>query len=235
MTTRSRIFVIALGYAAPIAALACVVQLSRQSTVPLHRLLRDPLAVTDASPLIGAVSNLGIVCWSAAMGVALFLSCLPNTSAAARRFFRGFGGLTLLLVMDDLFQIDEDIFPKYVGPEQWVLATYGVLATLLLLCNRRFILSHAYGHLVAALAFFAVSLAVDARDPAAADATAFLIEDGAKLLGIVAWTMFIAAVGVAEVNGRSAIATAQHPAGATRSPGMTGRQRSGPGKRAVLL
>lgn len=222
--TRSTYFLIALAYAAPLAVLACTVHLSALRNVPLHQLLRDPLAVARLPYYVGAISNLGVVCWSASLGVALFLACLRNVAPAARRFFMCFGALTCLLVMDDLYQLHEEVIPKYGGHDQALLGAYGLLAALLLLGNRRFILSHPYGHLVAALAFFATSVAFDAFNPGVPYALGVLIEDGAKLLGIVAWAVFTVVVGVAEVNGRSVLTEAAAPVSGAYAAGTTARR-----------
>jgi len=185
-----------------VALLALIAVASRAVDVEIEVLTQDPLAVLDAHPLVGFLSNLGIVTWSATVGV-----CLMATIALRRRggddeavrFFAASGALTVLLVLDDLFQVHEDLLERVLGRGQTLLIlAYIVLVGLYVWRFRRTLQATGYVVLVVAGVFFAVSIAADllpailsfVTNTARYPEVSHLIEDGSKFLGIALWLAF---------------------------------------------
>ena len=156
----------------------------------LAEFTRDPAATTGAHPLLGVVSNIGVLCWCAT-AVACFLSAAVLHRQASRSRLRPFlfsaGLLTSVLLFDDLFML-HDWFVVYElqMDEKLLFAVYGLMLATFLVRFRDVILSSQYVLLELALGFFAISLAMDALAPETLRMQ-HLYEDGAKLLGIVSW------------------------------------------------
>lgn len=74
-------------------------------------------------------------------------------------------------------------------PERMAYVLYGVCVLAFLLRFRVKILQHDY--LLLALALFALSVTLDLLQPEGIDI--FLVEDGAKMTGILSWTAFFLA------------------------------------------
>lgn len=183
-------------YVAVVAPVAiAVVAASTQPWLPPSHLLRDSQVVAglhgDTSPAYGLLSNLGILAIAVASGMAL-LGWL-----VARRAGDDLGPLlawsfwlSLAFVLDDLLLLHEA-----ASSASWtgiaIAAGYGV-AFLVYLARFQDVARQRLdsGLLLMAIGAFAVSAAVDLL----VDATqaSVLIEDGAKLLGIVAWSVFVA-------------------------------------------
>jgi hypothetical protein len=183
-------------YIAVIAPVAIAVgAAATQPWLPPSHLLRDSQVVAglhgDTSPAYGLLSNLGILTIAVASGMAL-LGWL-----VARRAGDDLGpllawslSLGLAFVLDDLLLLHEA-----ASSASWtgiaIAASYGVAFLVYLARFRDVVGQRLDGGLpLMAIAAFAGSAAVDLLvDPTQASV---LIEDGAKLLGIVAWSVFVA-------------------------------------------
>jgi len=192
--------ILALTLAGSVGLFAACIAGARWAGVPVDWLLRDPLAVVEAHPLTGFVSNLGIVLWSAASGI-----CLLTAAVLRRRgddpesasFFLWSGVMTAVLALDDLYQ-----FHEVIGPSSLHLAQRGIYLIYLagvaayLFRFRRRILATDWLLLVLAGAMFAVSLGADLLPEALREGpiepVTDLVEDGAKFVGIVLWLAFFA-------------------------------------------
>lgn len=175
----------------PVALLLAVVAaFALKGRIPVSALMADPLAVAGDLPVYtGIVSTIEGLLWCATAAVCLF------TVAVARRkrstsplgLLAAAGAVSALLLADDVFLFHDDVFPHYLGvDEAQVFAAYGVLVTLVVVAFRKTILGTDYLLLAIALGAFAMSIGVDqyeAFDP-------ILLEDGAKLVGIVTWAAY---------------------------------------------
>jgi hypothetical protein len=192
-----------LLYAVALVPAALVLVLvSVQQLVPVDHLTRDPMVVVGKTGIgkayYGMLSNLGILAWSAAVGAGMLGAAALYRSGRARKkaAFLAFGAaLGAMLAVDDLFMIHES---RYFGGERVLLAIYGA-ATLgyLALFWKNILISLGGGLLLLALGLFALSLSVDLIvDEAAMTPLLWIVEDGAKFLGITTWAtfQFIAAV-----------------------------------------
>jgi hypothetical protein len=172
----------------PIVALLVLVIIAVFSLhIPLSSFTRDMASIAHVHPLLGVVSNVGILLWCATAVICLFSRSLLRQHGlyAQARFMLWAGLMTLVLLVDDLFMIHEYIAPVHfnVG-EKVVLASYAVAAGAYLLSHRRLILAANYQLLAAAMVLFSASMLVDI-----ADGLGWwrLGEDGFKILGIASW------------------------------------------------
>jgi hypothetical protein len=191
---------------------------SRVAQFPLERALSDPLDQADAHPLLGFVSNLGILAWAGAAGVCLVAALVLRSSTEpehveARRFFRASGVLTMLLVLDDTFQVHETIVPNLLGRGQtFILIGYVLVVAAYVWRFRASLLAAEWIVFALSGACFAISIGIDLLPVAVSllpgdaaidtEASAYefvshLVEDGGKFVGIVLWLAFYAGAAAA--------------------------------------
>jgi hypothetical protein len=171
---------------------------------PIGDLTRDPSAVLDGPAYIGFVSNVGIVVWT--LGASACLLAALVLEGPIRWPFVWGGLLTAWLLADDLFLLHESYFNQVHLPEQAAPVIYTVAIVAYGYVYRDFLRRHGVWLLPIAFGLFAISGALDVTLDADSP---FLIEDGAKLFGIVTWTVFftLAAVRELRVGTRPAEAT----------------------------
>jgi len=173
-----------------------------RSAVSLDDLLRDPSATARLPWYTGAFSIVGVMVWTACAAICLF-GYLATRGAAARgaqrrrgRFLLLAGGLTALLALDDALVLHEELVPRLLHLHPFVLFGIYAGAVLLLVVRFRRVLARSNWLLLGmALACFAVSLAADLLDPRLSHAIGgdrqTLLEDAAKLCGVVLWTGYL--------------------------------------------
>ena len=154
---------------------------------------RDPLALTEAPPYYGLLSNIGVILWSSSVSLCLLARYLfIRKDPEFSRFMLASAGLTLLLLTDDLFQLHELVYPQLLGiPEIAIYIIYGILTLAYLTRFRLFIIRTPGVILILGGALFAASIGIDVffeSIPFQAE-----LEDGAKFLGILSWTYAFAA------------------------------------------
>lgn len=160
------------------------------------RFTLDPAVLAGFHPLLGVVSNVSVLLWAAAATICLFTAAVLRSAEREpeyRLFLFSAGILTTWLLLDDFFLFHEWLLPNYLGvPQAVVLAAYVGLFCLFLLRFVGLILRTGYLPLALALSFFAMSLAIDQlpREWFSALNFLYLVEDGAKLLGIVGWLAY---------------------------------------------
>jgi hypothetical protein len=175
-----------------VLVLAVALAGSRLAGVDFGEVSRDIAVIHDAHPLTGALSMFGVLLWCAAACASLTAGLAARDVATrVRLFLFGSAALSAWLMLDDGFMIHEMIAPVHlhVG-EVWVIAGLGMACAAWLACFRRVIAATRFGMLVLAFALLGASLAADlvlGRWLAVGEATGFLLEDGAKWLGIVCW------------------------------------------------
>lgn len=154
---------------------------------------RDPLATTGSVVYQGSVSNLGVLIWSAAGVVCFFGYTLFRPSfrrGHVPRFILTAGFVTTMFVLDDLYLLHERLFPRIGIPEKVVYIAYVVILAGLLHVFRSLIAETNFLFLVLALAGFTMSIGWDIVEPLYPQYHLYLLEDGAKFFGIVAWTTY---------------------------------------------
>jgi hypothetical protein len=183
------------AYVPALLVLLAVVVLRLTAGVPMAVLTRDPSQVTGTTPLLGAVSSLGMVLWAGTGSVCLFVAAVLRRRRAGAapwtRFFAVAGVLTFWLLADDLFLLHDVVFPDYFHLDERLLyLIYGGLMVAFLLGFLRRIRESDYPVLLLALGFFALSLGFDVLTDWMTLPGEFLLEDGCKFLGIVGWATY---------------------------------------------
>jgi len=166
--------------------------------IPIGKLTRDPTAVMRAPFYIGIFSQIGIFFWSATAAICMFSAKLISKSSDFKRFLFVSGLLTLLLGFDDVFLLHESVFPYLGIHEKVVYVTYVGLVLFYLVKFYPTILQTKYIFLVMALGFFALSVIFDKSSIPGINP--YLLEDGAKMFGIVSWMVYFFSVGTIAVN-----------------------------------
>jgi hypothetical protein len=173
----------------PVLALLIVAVIAARSLhVPVASLTRDMAALAHVHPLIGVVSNVGVLLWCATAAICLFSRNVLRQQGrhVEARFLLWAGILTSGLLLDDLFMIHEYIAPVHFHVnEKVILACHAGGFGAYLLSHRRLILADNYQLLAAAMVLFAASVLVDISD--GHGWLSNLAEDGFKLLGIASW------------------------------------------------
>lgn len=205
-------------------AVLLIMAISIEADISFGIFTRDPMAVAEGKPYFGLLSNVGILFWCAATTLCFFISSLIQDAASqpSRRFFIMSGLFTLLLLLDDLFLLHEDVLPHSLGIRQrYVLLLYLLLALLYLVSYWKVIFSKHPVVMTVALALFALSLTEDAL-ALAPERWRYLLEDGAKLFGIVSWFNYFVLVCREEVQ-RCIVNSPKFSPAQTTHPSRPGR------------
>lgn len=180
MTTR----VILAAVGAGLLVIAAVAAASVVLDVPPETFTRDPAALAPGLPFYGgSVSLLSAVVWGAVAALSGFVAWAG--SHRLRRPLALLGALAALLLADDALMLHESVGPRLGIPDELWYLLYAAVAGLLAWHLRR---DGRTGHGVAFLAggaLLAFSVGVDSLN--VETSVAFLVEDGAKLLGALLW------------------------------------------------
>jgi hypothetical protein len=181
-----------IAYAPAVLLLAAAALQAQRKHLPISFFVSDVVTTADLPFYAGIVSNVGVLLWTVAAVAALFAGSVLRVRGNDRRlagFLLGSGGFSALLAVDDLFLVHESVAPYYVGiPQNVVLGTYGVLAIAGLVAFADTIRQTDYQLFALAVVFLGLSVAID--QASALLSREVLWEDGAKLLGIVAWCLY---------------------------------------------
>ena len=171
-----------------VLGLAGMATVGLQERGPVEDLLLDPSVVGRGLWYGGLVTSIGIMIWTVAAGAsfgAAYISWLVGRSAAATTMAAA-SGITALLLLDDVFLLHSNVVPGMTGlPKVTLVLVEGVLVVAWWSKFSREIVRMRWELLLAAGVGFATSVAVDQL----ADGEGvgpLLVEDGAKLLGILA-------------------------------------------------
>ena len=168
-----------------------IITLSSMQGVSPDVLTRDPVAIAQLPAYSGMFSQIGLLLWSASAAICLFSSkLLANhiSFSKLRRFLFVSGLLTLMVGLDDVFLLHEDVFPSMGIPEKIVFGVYGISILFYLLKLFPILLKTEYAFFLVALVCFGGSIFLDVILPPGLHYIA--LEDGAKLVGIVFWTIY---------------------------------------------
>lgn len=165
-----------------------------QTAVPLRNLFLDPAYLTGSPWYTGALSNLGIMVWTAAVvfaGAGAWVARRIGRESAAR--FLAFGAFaTLVLALDDVFALHASVLREILGGSRaasQVVVVLPVMAWLVLFWAD--IQRTRSALLFMAFASLGGSVMVDVVGGASGDSS-LLLEDGMKFLGILAWLQYFA-------------------------------------------
>jgi len=162
--------------------------------IPFMKFTADPATVFGYNPLFGYISNLGIILWAACVGVCFLSAGILNAhkgEGQSVRFLLAFGGLTVILMLDDLFMFHESLAPNYLNiSEKWVILAYGVYTMFCFYHFRRLILNNDFRFLIFAMAALGSSVVVDQISSRFYFPGEYFVEDGLKFIGIAAWLSY---------------------------------------------
>jgi len=181
--------------------IGAVVAISYWFDVPFGDLTRDPADIFNTAFYVGFLSQAFIFLWAATGAVALFAGAiLPNRTVAPdqKAFLLASGLLTMFLGADDAFLIHDKILPRIGVPEIITFALYIGLVFLYLVRFRSLISKTDYVLIVLSGVFFAISIVVDLLEPGFLPL--YLVEDAAKLAGILCWLAYFVRVAASTVS-----------------------------------
>lgn len=165
---------------------------------------RDPLAIAragdDATAVhTGWLSNGGVLVWAAAAGAALMAGRTGLPSRPARMLLCA-GVISGGLVADDLFELHEQVVPRLTRfTEEHIMLGWALLVALFVVVFRReLVRSPVLPVLVLAVGYLGISMVADVADdirPVNVLSRAMgghaVLEEGAKLVGILCWSSFL--------------------------------------------
>ena len=183
-------------YTAAVALLLALVVIRLQAGIQISYFTSDPSATVGEPSYIGLVSNVGILLWSGAAALCFFAFAMlrrriPNEKKLSS-FLLFSGLLTTLLLLDDLFLLHSNVHGSLDVPNWLILAGYMAIGFLYLIRFAATIRETEYVPLIFALGFFGLSAVVDATPGNYSGQQ--LAEEGAKLLGIVSWAVYLVRV-----------------------------------------
>lgn len=164
--------------------------------VSMASVTRDVTAIANIHPLTGILSTLSILLWSVAASITLFTAFILRHSGDSKifTFLLSSSLLTAYMMFDDALLFHEALIPQYLGiDEKIVLLTLGVAVLTYLFSFKKIILETNYFVLTMAFVFLSLSVLTDGiLDPWfwSLGHWEYLIEDGAKWLGIASWCSY---------------------------------------------
>ncbi len=168
--------------------------------VPFPNLTGDLAVRANLPPYTGFLSQFGLFLWSATTSIAIFsvrLIASQRGSDHNIRFLSMGAVITLVLGLDDAFMLREEVLPTLGIPEKATYAFYGFIMLSWLIVFYEFILKTDYVLLAIALFFFGLSTQLDGMELRAF--LGYFVEDGAKVIGILAWRAYFYRVAKASI------------------------------------
>jgi len=159
--------------------------------IPVAFLTKDPASLGGFSGLAGVFSQIGLFAWVGAV-TALLFTAIHFKEEVARRKVMGFMvssiAITCVLFLDDAFMLHESFFPAIGIPEKAAYLSYLIALLAYLGVFFKTLLRTEYILLLAALAGFAFSMAIDVLSDYGFASIFF--EDSAKFTGILLWMAY---------------------------------------------
>jgi hypothetical protein len=157
------------------------------------QLLFDPSHVAGLPWFAGLVSNLGILAWTvavAAAGAGTWI-CGLGGRASARRFLLAGALVSTLFLAEDLLQLHSSVVPDLTGLPKGVVEGISALVALRWTSQYRAEIRRTHWYLLAAsIGALGCSIVVDVLIAPVPGELAQVVEDGAKLLGVLAWSTY---------------------------------------------
>ncbi len=184
---------LAVFYAPCVLILFIALLVSEKFGFPISLLTKDPLSFTTLHPLTGAISNIGILLWAFSFAIGCFSFALLKALGSKREVigFILYGVMiSAIFMFDDLFMVHEWLVPKLFGlDEKVVMALYAFILCCYVAIYRKRILSHDITFLFVFFGGLGTSVLIDAV-PDTYFSHHYILEDGAKFVGIVSWLAY---------------------------------------------
>jgi hypothetical protein len=156
-------------------------------------LTRDTATILNGPAYTGALSNLGIILWSATAAIMLFSAVHLYKNTVQRRaalMTLLFGLLTTMLCFDDTYQFHEKAFSGVIYvPEELIYLFYLTCIVVIATVCRVIVVTTPFIIGITAMAFFGISILIDEINLPSGRHDAF-VEDCFKFIGIVLWTVY---------------------------------------------
>jgi len=156
-------------------------------------LTRDTATILHGPAYTGALSNLGIILWSATAAIMLFSAVHLYKNTVQRRaalMTLLFGLLTTMLCFDDTYQFHEKAFSGVIYvPEELIYLFYLTCIVVISTVCRVIVVTTPFIIGITAMAFFGISILIDEINLPSGRHDAF-VEDSFKFIGIVLWTVY---------------------------------------------
>ena len=156
------------------------------------QLLLDPTYAAGAAWYTGFVASLGILAWGVAAGAAGWCSWTARIAGrnGAATFLRGGAVVTSALLLDDLFDFHAGLLPMVGIPKLAGESIFVAGVAYWVVTNWREVQRTRVQLLGAALLASAASIIIDIALNPSPNNRGLLFEDGAKFLGILAWSTY---------------------------------------------
>jgi hypothetical protein len=156
-------------------------------------LTRDTATILNGPAYTGALSNLGIILWSATAAIMLFSSVHLYQNTVQRRaalMTLLYGLLTTMLCFDDTYQFHEKAFSGIIYvPEELIYLFYLTCILVIATVCRVVVFTTPFIIGITAMGFFGMSILIDEVNLPSGRHDAF-VEDCFKFVGIVLWTVY---------------------------------------------
>ena len=182
-----------LGFAVLIAFLLLVRLATEALGVSFYLAAADIVSVADLPSYVGIVSQVGLGLWTGSAAVATMAWAVGRSrNPGSTAFFGHSAMLSAAFLVDDALLVHEAIVPTFGIREEAVLAALGLGAVAWAARHRAYIAGSAVAPLVVAVVCGAASVLIDLAPPIVGPLPEHnLLEDGAKLLGIGGWLIYI--------------------------------------------
>jgi hypothetical protein len=156
-------------------------------------LTRDTATILKGPAYTGALSNFGILLWSATAAIMIFSAVHLYKNTVQRRaalMTLLFGLLTTMLCFDDTYQFHEKAFSGIIYvPEELIYIFYLTCIIVITTVCRVILVTTPFIIGITAMAFFGISILIDEINLPSGRHDAF-VEDSFKFIGIVLWTVY---------------------------------------------
>lgn len=179
-----------------IAVLGVIAVISILYQIPIPTFTRDTTAIAGYHPITGVLSNLGILLWCVAATTCAFAAfILRSVKSRDNYLYLLFSSLlTAYLMFDDLFLIHEELSTMIGLNGNVIFVLLGIALIAYFLYFIKIIFQTDIIIFLLAVAFLSLSLVADTIGGeslwAWLDDWSYLIEDGAKWIGIVFWCCY---------------------------------------------
>lgn len=182
---------------AAIAVLLGIIFVHYAYKADFARMIKDLADLEEAFPLDGFLSSFGILIWWTAAAICCFTALVLRSHLTRDEFgfLMGYGGITTVLALDDLYMFHERLGPNLLGiSEKAIYIAYILIIIILGFRYWKVLLETSFYGLAIALFCFAFSAFIDffiqliLLDRIGQWST--FIEEGAKWIGIVWWCSY---------------------------------------------
>lgn len=176
-----------------ISMIAMIMITATLTGIPASNFTRDTVAIVKVNPSVGILSNIGILLWSATVGICAFTTySLRSTENNKSYYFLLFSTfISFYLMVDDFFLVHDYIAPKFFGiGEKTIFSLLGIILLGYLVSFKEIIYQTNFTILFIALSFFSISMVTDTIFTSWMSGLGdnkYYIEDGSKWIGIVFW------------------------------------------------